>query len=194
MSNKNKKEDTSDSEEKSDRDILQRIKEKSEDDFEKNITYISAGALAISLTFLEKIIPVKESTQTYLVIVSWALLVLTLLSNLLSHQYSSYIIDKTINDVDNKAKKSIKNWERRTKKIRIWNILNVIGVMIGIGLFVIFVSINIARLSVQQNPKDSEIKGTQGPMTNKKDSVTTNIKFQNNGKANDTTTKTKQRD
>jgi len=43
MSKKKKKDDNSD-EEKSNRIILQRIKEKSEDDFEKNITYISTGA------------------------------------------------------------------------------------------------------------------------------------------------------
>jgi hypothetical protein len=67
MSKKNS--NNSELEIKSDRNILQRIKEKSEDDFERNITYISAGALAISLTFLERIVPVKESVQTYLVIV-----------------------------------------------------------------------------------------------------------------------------
>ncbi len=138
-----------DNEEKSDRIILQRIKEKSEDDFERNITYISAGALAISLTFLEKIVPIKDSVQTYIVILSWTLLVLTLLSNLLSHQYSSWIIDKTIDDVDENSESSIANWERRTKKIRVWNIANVGGLIIGIGLFIVFVSINITKMSKQ---------------------------------------------
>lgn len=147
-------------EEKSDRIILQRIKEKSEDDFEKNITYISAGALAISLTFLEKIVPIKESVQTYLVIASWTFLVVTLLSNLLSHQYSSYIIDKTIDDVDDKSEDSIKNWERRTKKIRNWNIANVCGVIIGIGLFIIFVSINITKIAKGTTPETNKSNAT----------------------------------
>jgi hypothetical protein len=159
MSKKKKKDDNSD-ELKSDRIILQKIKEKSEDDFEKNITYISAGALAISLTFLEKIVPIKESVQTYLVIASWTLLVITLLSNLLSHQYSSYIIDKTIDDVDDNSEDSVKNWERRTKKIRAWNILNVCGVIIGIGLFIIFVSINISKMAKDTTPENTRTNTT----------------------------------
>lgn len=155
---KNKKQNSDD---KSDRVILQRIKEKCEDDFEKNITYISAGALAISLTFLEKIVPVKESVKTYLVIASWTFLVLTLLSNLLSHQYSSYIIDKTIDDVDDNSEDAIENWERRTIKIRTWNIANVCGVIVGIGLFIIFVSINITMAAKGANPtKNAEGRPT----------------------------------
>lgn len=154
MSKKKKKDASSEQEEKSDRIILQRIKEKSEDDFEKNITYISAGALAISLTFLEKIVPIKESIQTSLVIASWTFLVLTLLSNLLSHQYSSYIIDKSIDDVDDNSDDSIINWERRTKKIRIWNILNLCGLVIGIGLFILFVSINITAIAKNNKPEN----------------------------------------
>lgn len=179
MSKKNQKDNNSDQAEKSDRIILQRIKEKSEDDFEKNITYISAGALAISLTFLEKIVPVKESTLTYLVISSWTLLVLTLLSNLLSHQYSSYIIDKTIDDVDDNSKDSIENWARRTKKIRIWNILNVVGLIIGIGLFIVFVSINVSRMSKEIKTNDKTTKSTLEQTTTdstKTDSTKFNLK------------------
>lgn len=38
------------------RELLENIKQKCEDDFEKNITYISAGTLVLSLTFIEKIV------------------------------------------------------------------------------------------------------------------------------------------
>jgi len=163
---KHKKNKGLDQTEKSDdRNILQRIKEKSEDDFEKNITYISAGALAISLTFLEKIVPIKESTQIYLVIASWSFLALTLLSNLFSHQYSSYIIDKTIDDVDFHSDRTNENWERRTKKIRMWNVINVIGLILGIGLFIIFVSINVtdmAKAKTSVNVNSNSSKGQAG--------------------------------
>jgi hypothetical protein len=130
----------------SDRSVLQRIKEKSEDDFEKKITYISAGSLAISLTFIEKIVPLKESIEIWLLISSWTLLALTLLLNLLSHLYSSHIMDKSLDDDEkNDYKKSLINWKRRRMKITIWNLINVTGLIFGIALFIIFVSINVNR-------------------------------------------------
>jgi len=125
----------------------QRVKEKSEDDFEKNITYISAGALGLSITFLEKIVPIKDAVYFSLVIISWSFLSLTLLSNLLSHLYSSFIVDKTLDDLDENSSKTISNWERRVCKITIWNIINVIGLVVGIVVFIVFVSINLIILN-----------------------------------------------
>ena len=37
---------------KSVHEVLTKIKEKSDDDYEKNITYISSGTLILSLTFI----------------------------------------------------------------------------------------------------------------------------------------------
>lgn len=106
MSRKNKVDKVEQADDKSDRSILNRIKEKSEDDFEKKITYISAGSLAISLTFIEKIVPLKDSTEIWLLICSWIFLAFTLLLNLLSNLYSSHIMDKSLDDDE---KKIIKN-------------------------------------------------------------------------------------
>src|ERR1700743_287269 len=69
-------------------DDLARIKEKSEDDYEKNITYIAAGTLVLSLTFLEKVVNLKESDSVWFLILSWVLLSISLLGNLVSHQLS----------------------------------------------------------------------------------------------------------
>ena len=101
------------------------VKEKSEEDFEKNLTYITAGVLTLSLTFLDKIVPIKESSYIYLIIVSWSILTLTLLSDLVSHQYASYIMDKMIEDIDNNDEDLQSNWKRRTNKIRCWNVINI---------------------------------------------------------------------
>ena len=73
---------------------LLRIKEKSEDDYEKNIIYIAAGTLVLSLTFLEKIVNLNESSAVWFLIWSWVLLSLTLLGNLVSHQLSAYYHEK----------------------------------------------------------------------------------------------------
>jgi hypothetical protein len=67
---------------KKDRDNLLRGKEKSDDDFEKNITFLSAGALALSMTFIEKVIYISSETKFCLLYFSWALLTVTLIVNL----------------------------------------------------------------------------------------------------------------
>jgi hypothetical protein len=183
-----KNSDSTDTINRSDRINLERIREKTEDDFEKNITYISAGALALSLTFLDKIVPIKGSEYSFLVITSWALLILTLLSNLLSHQYSSYIIDKTIDDVDANSDNKIKNWERRIRKMRIWNIGNSLSLILGITLFVIFVSINISDMSKDSNPPYSrpDIGKTQTGRTPAKPTPSPKITPSDSSKDNST--------
>lgn len=50
---------------------LRVIKEKSEDDYEKNLVYISSGTLVLSLTFIEKIVPLQGSTVVWFLIASW---------------------------------------------------------------------------------------------------------------------------
>jgi hypothetical protein len=46
-----------------DRYAFQRIKEKSEDDFEKLLTYISAGALGLSITLIEKLVLLNSAIR-----------------------------------------------------------------------------------------------------------------------------------
>ncbi|MDT3404266.1 hypothetical protein [Mucilaginibacter terrae] len=70
-------------------EALDKIKEKSEDDYEKNLVYIAAGTLVLSMTFLDKIIKVDNASGVVFLILSWGLLALTLLGNLVSHQLSS---------------------------------------------------------------------------------------------------------
>jgi hypothetical protein len=70
-------------------EALDKIKEKSEDDYEKNLVYIAAGTLVLSMTFLDKIIKVDDASGVVFLILSWGLLALTLLGNLVSHQLSS---------------------------------------------------------------------------------------------------------
>ena len=139
----------------SQREVLQEIKDKSEDDYEKNITYISAGALGVSITFLSEIIDVNRAEYILLIITSWIFFAITLISNLCSHLYSSYIMDLSMDDEDDQA---MANWKRRTRKIRIWNIFNVVLLMFGITLFVIFVSLNIPAMSKAKNDNSQASK------------------------------------
>ncbi|AGA76669.1 hypothetical protein [Echinicola vietnamensis] len=75
-------------------------KSKSEDDFEKYITFISSGALGLTVTFIDKISPLKESVYVWTIILGWGLFALTLFLNLFSHYLSSRYNEKTINEID----------------------------------------------------------------------------------------------
>ena len=62
-------------------DELKKIKEKSEDDFEKNIVLFGTGTLVLSLTFIEKIVQLQGALAIWFLIASWALLTITLIVN-----------------------------------------------------------------------------------------------------------------
>lgn len=136
-----------------DREILQSAKEKSEDDFEKKVTYISAGALGLSLTFIEKIVHERRATCLGLLISSWALLIFTLLLNLLSHSISSYYHDKTTQEFDREDENLESNIDKRNKRLWIINIVTIATLIFGIVLLVTFVSINLVNMKdLDQKP------------------------------------------
>jgi uncharacterized integral membrane protein len=124
---------------------LARIKEKSEDDYEKNIIYIAAGTLVLSLTFLEKVVNLKESNAVWFLILSWILLSITLLGNLVSHQLSSMYHERCrllYADAGNDTKEAdgkVKKYNRNILKLN-WG--TTITLFLGILLLVIFCSIN----------------------------------------------------
>ena len=62
-----------------DREELVKMKFESDKLYEKNITYITAGTLVLSLTFVEKIISLDKSYAIWILILAWSILVLTLL-------------------------------------------------------------------------------------------------------------------
>ena len=124
-------------------DELKLLIQKSHDSFEKQINYISAGALGISMLFVEKV--VKDITLTKcncLLILSWAFFALTLVSNLLSHIYTSNIHGKTLSEIyletydDKKA-------TTRNNHIKFWNLISISFLFLGIIFQIIFISLNI---------------------------------------------------
>ena len=124
-------------------DELKLFIQKSHDSFERQINYISAGALGISMLFVEKV--VKDITQTKcscLLIISWSFFALTLVSNLLSHIYTSNIHDKTLAEIYSENYDNTKATSRN-KNIKIWNIVSICLLFLGVIFQIIFISINI---------------------------------------------------
>jgi hypothetical protein len=139
-------------------DGLEQIKQKSEDDFEKNITYISAGTLILSLTFIEKIVPLSNSGYIGLLIWGWAMLALTLVVNLGSHLLSSYYSDKCREEFEKEHAKCNENLRRRNKIIRIINISTLCTLLLGITFLILFCTKNAYKMSTIPNKELNDIK------------------------------------
>lgn len=115
---------------------------KSQDDFEKQLSYISAGALGLSMLFIEKIVPLAKAHSKWLLICGWCFLAATLFINLISHLVSSNYNYRVLADVQ----KGIDTTITTTKfncVINTLNIISIITLILGMLAIVIFSSINI---------------------------------------------------
>ncbi|MDL5511969.1 hypothetical protein QSE00_09110 [Arenibacter sp. M-2] len=119
-------------------------KSKSDDDFEKYITFIASGALGLTITFIDKINPINESIAIWVIATGWVLLALTLFINLLSHFLSSKFNEKTVQDIDDEIEYDvlIKRIDSRNKIISYLNLLSIILLGLGIISILIYTIIN----------------------------------------------------
>lgn len=125
------------------RQTLLESRSKSEDDFEKYITYISAGALGLSFSFIDKIVPLAEASHLWAMIVGWILLVLTLLGNLFSHFLSKKFTDKTLADFETIDSDQLShNIDSRNNIIEGINVTTIITLVLGITAILLFVALN----------------------------------------------------
>ncbi|NER15897.1 hypothetical protein [Spongiivirga citrea] len=181
--------------ENSNRENIFNTIEKVEDDFEKKITQISAGALALSITFIDKIVDLSKAEHFWILIVGWILLTLTLSINLISILVSRKLNLQTIDEYDDferekiKEEELIKNVKKRNKFISNLDIISLAKLLSGIFMIVIFSSININNKSKIDMPdKDRIEKGRtiHVPQTNPQSSDTGNEKpNQNTTESND---------
>lgn len=124
-------------------------KSKSDDLFEKAITFISSGALGLTLTFHDKIVPVEDSSYVIIISLGWALLVATLFVNLISHYQSSKSTDNSIDEVDKIMDYQISyenfqiNLNKRNTRIDNLNKASIGLLGAGLLLIILYVSINI---------------------------------------------------
>jgi hypothetical protein len=119
-------------------------KNRSEDDFEKYITFISSGALAITVTFIDKLSPLDQSVFVWVILVGWFFLATTLFLNLISHYLSSRYNEKTIQEIDDNIETAElnKNINKRNNIISRLNISSIFLLGAGIFCILIFTGIN----------------------------------------------------
>ena len=128
-----------------DRDKIQDAINESQSDFEKNLVYLSAGALTLSLGFIEKIVSFDKANNKWIVVVSWVFLASTLLLNLASHLISVGNSTKAREEMDSgmEYNKLIERIGCRNKIMRILNWISYVLFAIGVFLVVVFCSINM---------------------------------------------------
>lgn len=135
--------------------------DKSENDLERKITYISAGGLALSLGFLEKIVNLSSASYFFIIIVGWLCLALTLSINLISILTSRKLTMKSLEDFDsNISDKDFRNnIAERNKKISKLDQFSLVSLLLGIALIIVFCSINLFNKKEVMPDKDRIEKG-----------------------------------
>lgn len=131
--------------EEKDREKIEVAIQASENDFEKNLVYLSAGSLTLSIGFIEKIVPLNHASGTCLIIISWCVLALTLLLNLSTHLISASNGHKARYDMDSGMDydKLISKMTRRNIIMQTLNWITFGLFSMGIILTVVFCSINL---------------------------------------------------
>lgn len=119
-------------------------KSKSDDDFEKYITFIASGALGLTITFIDKISPLNESIVIWVIAIGWVFLAFTLLINLLSHFLSSKYNEQTVQDIDDEIEYEVltSRIDNRNKIISRLNLSSIILLGLGIISILVYTIIN----------------------------------------------------
>lgn len=147
------------------RESLVNTKEKSEDDFEKNLVLITSGTLVLSMTFIDKIAPLDHARGVVFLIIAQSLLAISLLINLLSHQISVKYSQDAVDNFDLKGdafetNKLIEGNNRKVRKINNWTVSLMIS---GIISLVVYCSINAYAMSKANSNKSAISKNiTEG--------------------------------
>ena len=115
---------------------VRRDRDYSSDQFDKQLIYLSAGGLVLTVGFVKDMVDITNETNTTLLIISWSCFALSLIAMLLSHRTSVYTMDY---ELDNEQKKS-DNWDSITK---FFNFVSALSLIMGVILFIIFISKNI---------------------------------------------------
>jgi membrane protein insertase Oxa1/YidC/SpoIIIJ len=124
------------------RDELLTLYHKSQETFEKQLSFISAGALGLSLAFIKDIVP-SLSTARYKGLLGWgwAFLILTLLLNCVSHLLSAKYANQAIKEI-NENDYEPDRIAKRNKKIIDINWFTMATMIVGITLIILFITIN----------------------------------------------------
>lgn len=125
------------------RDELAGLVGRSNEIFEKQLSYISAGAIAVSMAFVKDVTGALSLTRFKIFLIAgWFFLVLTLLVNMLSHRWTKNKHNRTIEEIDRGCYNRV-DALKRLKQIDRTNLFTIMTLIAGICLVVIFMVLNI---------------------------------------------------
>lgn len=114
--------------------------------FDTQALYLSSGALAISLTFIKDIVPIKEAVYLYLFYTALILFTLTITIGFIAHFISTRQIMARIKKVEQDEFTVHDNdWISRINKLIIFTLIA------GIALLVTFTMINMNAVNKKEN-------------------------------------------
>nr|WP_295934972.1 hypothetical protein [uncultured Dyadobacter sp.] len=140
---------------------LLKIKEKSEDDFDKNITAIAAGTLAITLTFHQIIVKATETDAHCLLFGSWVFLGLLMVLNLISNYITILQIQTSVSELNEKGVMNDKANERRIRTMNRLNFIKIVLLSFGLTFFLTYVIINMSKKTIPGKESDKPSIGTR---------------------------------
>lgn len=116
---------------------------KSQEIFEKQLNYISAGAIGISFAFVEKLTgSLNETGCKLLLFFGWITLIASIVLNLISHVKAKKLHYLTINEIINDSYRQ-ENALSRNKILDRYNCWTIFLTIFGIVLILLFVTINV---------------------------------------------------
>lgn len=117
---------------------------KSQESFEKQLSFITSGTLALSLAFIKDIVDFNTANHKWIINSGWITLAITLIINLASHLLSSKSVEKSIRDIeDEKFEELSESFKNRRIEYINWATLGTL--LIGVLLIILFISLNISK-------------------------------------------------
>lgn len=111
--------------------------------FDKNVLFISSGALGISFGFIENVVPLATAKNKCLLLDSWYCFAGVIFISLIAHFISMLAIRWSITKDGIKEDIHEKISNRWNYFVRSLNILMIVGLLAGIILLITFVKQNI---------------------------------------------------
>ena len=139
---------------------LKESQSKNNDLFEKQLSYIAGGTLAVSPFILERLVDFHQANFKLLLFTAWLLVISSLMSGLISAYKGVNLIRKSVLELNaallNRGAFNSDVSNRRFRIIEILNISSIIFLMAGIILFFTFIGLNQMNMSEEKFPKPTE--------------------------------------
>ena len=109
----------------------------SNEQFDKAILFVSSGSLALSISFIEKIVPLATSHCKTLLLLSWVFEATTIILFTINHYLSMLSFNHEI------KKLSQESHNKKAITVQNINIVSIITLLSGLFSLIIFIFINI---------------------------------------------------